>query len=101
MVINTRSIQIKAGKREEALEWSKEIAQYIEDNLKIPVEIVQQLFGIDADRIAWVARYDNLAEYEKQIKRFDEDEGAKERMKKMGDLFEPHSFQSQMYQVVE
>jgi len=99
MVINARSIQIKAGKEKEALEWSKEIVQYMKDNLDISVQTLQPLFGSDMDRMTWVGTYDNLAEYEKQLKRVDEDEGVKERLK--NDLFEPHSFQSQMYQVVE
>lgn len=101
MVINTRSLQIKAGKGEEVLEWSKEIAQYIEHNLNIPVEIVQLLFGSDMDRIAWVSRYDNLGQLEERLKAVDEDEGVKERLKKVEDLFEPHSFQNLVYQVVE
>jgi len=103
MVINVRSIQVKTGKWGEALEWSKEITRYMTDNLAWahPSQILQPLFGSDTDRMVWVVTYDNLGEYEKEVKRFDEDEGAKERMGKAGDLFEPHSFQNQVYQVIE
>jgi len=59
---NLRSLQIKAGKREEALEWSKELLQYTKDHLALPhpIQLLQPLFGNDTDRIAWVFTFDNL-----------------------------------------
>ena len=103
MVINVRSLEIKAGKGEEALEWSKELVQYIKDNLSPPhpIQLLQPLFGSDMGRMISVATHDNLGQYEERMKILYEDEGVKERLKKMPDLFEPHSFQNQVYQVVE
>ena len=103
MVINVRSLQIKAGKGEEALEWSKELVQYVNDNLAFPhpVQLIRPIFGSDTDRMVWVGTYENLGQFEEKMAIFSNDEGVKERLKKIDDLFEPHSFQNQVYRVVE
>jgi len=82
-----RSIQVAGGKNLEAVQWAKEVTEYL--NGKQPDNKAQAFssrFG-DVNEMAWQIDFEDLAALDKYQQFFNTDQGYWEMVKKAEDLF--------------
>ena len=82
----TRTAVIAAGKRDEALAFTAEVASYVEEHFGTAVTWGLQLGGT-VGKIHWYSDYENLAEFEKLLGQTMTDEGYLKVIETAGDLF--------------
>ena len=82
-----RSIRTKGGKAVEAVQWAKEVTDYV--NSKQPnykAQAFASQFG-DVNMLVWHVDFEDLAALDKYGKFFNTDQGYLELVKKASDLF--------------
>ena len=74
MIRWTRSVRISSGKYfPQAMQWAKEIAQFVEQKHKIQTSVYMDIFG-EIDTIRWFCDYENLSSMEKVRNQINMDE---------------------------
>lgn len=100
MVRFQRSIRTARGKPLEAIQWAKEVTEYIngkQPNFK--VQVFTSRFG-DSGMLAWQIDFDDLAALDKYQKFFNSDEGYWALVTKSYDLFIEGSLHDSVFETL-
>ena len=90
MIRWTRSARIVPGKMLQAMQWAKEIAEYVSNKYKTQVSVYMDSFG-EFGTIRWYCDYADLAALEKLGNQLATDQEYWEKLKKAVDLLTPGS----------
>lgn len=86
------------GKFLEALQWAKEVAEYINTNYSpVSVQAYSEVFG-DLGKVHWYADYEDLATIERINAQLQTDQGYQAMIKKSENLFIEGSGQDTLIQ---
>jgi uncharacterized alpha/beta hydrolase family protein len=87
MVRWTRSAKVSSAKNmPQAIQWAKEVAEFINKKYKIHVSVYMDSFG-EVGTIRWFCDYEDLASMEKIGKQLIADQEYFKRLAETGDLF--------------
>lgn len=87
MVRLFRKARAHSDKFPQALQWSKEVAEYLNANYQgFSIQVFLESFG-DMNTIYWFSDFENLAEIETFNARLMADQQYWERLSQIGDLF--------------
>ena len=67
MILFTRSVQVRMGKGQEALQWAQEVAAHLNQTQpgRMPLRVFTEVFGpAGIGAIYWVGEYEDLASLE-------------------------------------
>jgi uncharacterized alpha/beta hydrolase family protein len=87
MIRWTRSAKVSNAKNmPQAIQWAKEVAEFINKKYKIQVSVYMDSFG-EVGTIRWFCDYEDLASIEKIGKQLITDKEYLKRLAETGDLF--------------
>ena len=88
MIRLMRSIQVNRGRRDEAIRWAREVADYLNRTrpAERPVEVFVEVFGA-VGTIYWVSDFDDLAAVEQAQAESQQDEQWQALIRRSVDLF--------------
>lgn len=93
-----RTGHISRGKLLEALQWAKEVAEFINTNYStVSVQAYSEIFG-DIGKVHWYADYEDLATIERINAQLLTDQGYQAMINKSADLFIEGSFHDTLIQ---
>ncbi len=99
MITVTRIASIAPGKTGDALAFAQHIAKYIKQNHGTTLEVLMPIGG-NPSRIAWLARYDSLAQWEGLTGALMADQGYLETLAKNSATFLPGSVHDEIWRSI-
>lgn len=99
MITVTRVASIAPGKTGDALAFAHHIAKYIKQNHGTTLEILMPIGG-NPSRIAWLARYDSVAQWESLTSALLADEGYLEALAKNSATFLSGSVRDEIWRSI-
>lgn len=99
MIAFVRVASVKPGKTGAAMAFAKEIAAYIKTTHKRDLEVLMPIGG-EVQRVAWSARYTDLAEMETTMDKMLADPKYWELVNAASDCFIPGSLHDGIWKVV-
>jgi hypothetical protein len=86
MIRWTRSARIAAGKNLQAMQWAKEIAEFMNKKYKVQMSVYSDIFG-EVGTIRWFGDQADLAAWEKVINQVRVDKEYLQKLSQATDLF--------------
>ena len=91
MISWTRSVRISSGKNmPQAMQWAKEMAEFVEKKHKIQVSVYMDMFG-ESGTIRWFCDYEDLAAMEKIMNQFNTDQEYWQRVSQASEFITQNS----------
>ena len=99
MITITRTASIAPGKMAGAMAFGHQIARHIKDKHGVSLEVLMPIGG-NPSRIAWLARYDSLAQWESLVGKLMGDKEYMETVARNSDNFLPGSVHDDIWRAI-
>jgi hypothetical protein len=99
MITITRSATVAPGMLASAMAFAKEIGAQVKATTGIDPKIAVPVGG-NAARIAWIANYENLAQYEAATQKLLGDQKYLEMIKKAAGVFVPNTLHDEIWRTL-
>ncbi|MBR1215613.1 hypothetical protein [Bradyrhizobium sp. JYMT SZCCT0180] len=99
MILVQRSVSVAPGMLSAAMAFAKEISIQVKTTTGIDLKIAVPIGG-NAARMAWIANYENLAQYEAMGLKLLADQKYLELIKKAADLFVPNTLHDEIWRTL-